>query len=232
VLEVMRDLAIPKGVYTSTLAIFSDTHGQLVDETYRYTGPHLTAYDRTKAEAHYAVAEAMIAAGLPLVIVLPGVVYGPGDTSAMGQTIAAYLKRQLPLVPSQTAYCWAHVGDVARAHRLAMEKGVPGESYIIAGPPYRLDAVFSLAEQITGIPAPRIRVPPGMMRLNAALAGAVEGFVPLPEAYTAEGLRASAGVTYLGDNAKARRELGYAPRPIEAGLRETLQAIEERLGKE
>ncbi|HXV97774.1 MAG TPA: NAD-dependent epimerase/dehydratase family protein, partial [Anaerolineae bacterium] len=46
VLELMRELGIPKGVYTSTLAVFSDTQGQLVDETYRYNGPHLSEYDR------------------------------------------------------------------------------------------------------------------------------------------------------------------------------------------
>jgi nucleoside-diphosphate-sugar epimerase len=83
-LELMRELGIAKGVYTSTLAANSDTHGQLVDETYRYSGPHLSEYDRTKWVAHYEVAQPMIAAGLPLIIVMPGVTYGPGDTSPIG----------------------------------------------------------------------------------------------------------------------------------------------------
>ncbi len=52
---------IAKGVYTSTLAVFSDTHGRMVDETYRYNGPHLSEYDRTKWVAHYEVADPMIA---------------------------------------------------------------------------------------------------------------------------------------------------------------------------
>ena len=47
VLELMRELEIPKGVYTSTLAVNSDTHGQLVNESYRFSGTHLTEYDRT-----------------------------------------------------------------------------------------------------------------------------------------------------------------------------------------
>src|SRR5438270_9502468 len=68
VLEVMRELGIRKGVYTSTLAIWSDTSGRVVDESYRYTGPHISEYDRTKAAAH-AVAEGFIREGLPLVIV-------------------------------------------------------------------------------------------------------------------------------------------------------------------
>ncbi len=81
VLELMRELDIPRGVYTSTLAVFSDTKGRLVDETYRHNGPWLSLYDRTKWLAHYRVAEPMIRQGLPLVIVQPGLVYGPGDTS-------------------------------------------------------------------------------------------------------------------------------------------------------
>ena len=86
-LEMMRDLAVPKGVYTSTLAVFSDTHGRVVDETYRYSGPHLSEYDRTKWAAHYQVAEPMIADGLPLVIVMPGLIYGPGDASNVRTTL-------------------------------------------------------------------------------------------------------------------------------------------------
>src|SRR5262245_48341853 len=87
VLELMRDLGIPKGIYTSTLATFSDTHGRTVDEGYRYDGPHLSEYDRTKWAAHYEVAEPLIAAGLPLVIVQPGLIYGPGDTSSARTTL-------------------------------------------------------------------------------------------------------------------------------------------------
>ncbi len=229
VLEVMRETGVPKGVYTSSLAVFSDTHGMLPDETYRFEGPHLTAYDRSKWEAHYCVAEPLIQAGLPLVVVLPGVVYGPGDPSSIGQAFSDYLHRRLPLVPSGTAYCWAHVEDVAGAHVLAMEMGKAGESYIIAGAPYTLEAVFALAEQMTGIPAPGFHSPPGMMRAMGGLMGIVERIVPLPEAYTGDGLRAAAGVTYLGNNGKARRELGYAPRAIEVGLRETLEALKEKV---
>ena len=134
VLELMKELGIPKGVYTSTLAVFSDTGGRLVDETYRYNGPHLSEYDRTKWVAHYKVADPMIEAGLPLVIVQPGLIYGPGDTSSVRTTLIQYLQRKLPMIPEKTAFCWAHVDDIARGHILAMDLGQPGESYIIAGP--------------------------------------------------------------------------------------------------
>jgi len=210
VLTAMRELGIPKGVYTSTLAVFSDTHGQLVDETYRTNGPWLTEYDRTKWVAHYDVADPMIRAGLPLVIVQPGVNYGPGDTSEIRPLFVRYLQRKLRALPKRTAYCWAHVDDTARGHLLAMEKGSVGQAYIIAGWPHTLIDAFDLAERITGIPAPRFRASPGLLRALAAIS-------------RSERLRVAAGVTYLGSNAKARRELGFAPRPLEEGLRETLQ---------
>lgn len=65
VLAVMDELDVPKGVYTSTFAVNSDTGGRVVDEEYVYAGPHLTAYDRTKWQAHYEVAAPMVEAGLP-----------------------------------------------------------------------------------------------------------------------------------------------------------------------
>src|SRR6478735_2330958 len=55
VLTTMGTLEIPRGVYTSTVAVFSDTKGAVPDETYRYDGTHIRHYDRTKWHAHYHV---------------------------------------------------------------------------------------------------------------------------------------------------------------------------------
>jgi nucleoside-diphosphate-sugar epimerase len=231
VLELMRELGVPKGVYTSTLAVFSDTHGHLVDETYRYDGPHLSEYDRTKWVAHYEVADPMIAVGLPLVIVQPGLIYGPGDSSTVRTTLIQYLQRKLPMIPTRTAFGWAHVDDIARGHLIAMERGRIGESYIIAGPSHTLVEALKVAQDITGVPAPRIHVPPAGMKAMAALMSVVERVVPVPDDYSAEYLRVNAGTTYIGSNAKARRELDYDPRPLRNGLTETLQHELHLLGK-
>jgi nucleoside-diphosphate-sugar epimerase len=111
-----------------------------------------------------------------------------------------------------------------------MENGRPGETYIIAGPPHTFVEAMELAERITGVPAPRLRVAPGLMKAMAAMMGVVEKVAPLPENYSAEVLRVNAGVTYLGSNAKARRELGYSPRPLPEGLAETLRHEMQLLG--
>ena len=60
--------------------------------------------------------------------------------------------------------------------------------------------------------------------------GVVEKIIPLPESYTEEGLRSLAGVTYIADNSKAKRELGFNPRPLKEGLRETLEHEMKLLG--
>ncbi len=219
VLELMQELKISKGVYTSTVAINSDTHGQLVDETYQFHGQHLSEYDRTKAAAH-EVANEFIAKGLPLVIVMPGAIYGPGDTSTLRVNIINLLKGQLPMVPNQTQLCWAHVDDTVEGHILAMEKGKIGESYIMAGEPYKVADAFLLASQIAGKRAPMV-APHQMVKVMSILARPFDGI--LPESYTSEGLRIIAGVTYIGDNSKAKRELGYDPRSVSEGWTETIK---------
>ena len=210
VLETMRDLGIPKGVYTSTLAVNSDTRGAVVDEGYRRGGPWLTLYDESKWRAHFEVAEPLVRSGLPLVTVLPGVVYGPGDTSPMHDVWVEFLTRRLRAVPRVTAYCFGHVDDVARAHLLAMERGAPRESYIIAGPPHTLVDALEVAGRATGIPVPSSHPPAGLVRFLAALT-------------RSERLRV-ATATYLGSNARAVRELGYRPRSLAEGLPPTLAA--------
>lgn len=230
VLETARELGVPRIVYTSTVAVSSDTGGRLVDEEFRHQGPWLTRYERTKWMAHYQVARPMAEAGLPLVILQPGVVYGPGDPSAIGTAIRQYLQGRLPVTPQRSAFCWAHVEDTAAAHRLAMERGRTGESYIVAGPVHTFREVFELAERLTGIPAPRIHPGPGTMRALATCMKLLGAFLPLSPTYAAESLRIMAGTTYIGDNRKARRELGFAPRSLEEGLRETLDYEMERLG--
>ena len=86
---------------------------------------------------------------------------------------------------------------------------------------------FKLASHITGKRAPMI-VPYQMMKVLSVLVTPFDSF--LPELYTSEGLRALAGNTYWGDNSKAKRELGYNPRPFREGWEETLRHEMKLLG--
>jgi len=223
VLELMRELGIPKGVYTSTLAVNSDTHGQLVDETYRFDGRHLSIYDETKARAH-DLANEFVAGGLPLVIVQPGVIYGPGDTSSLKTTLLQFLQRKLPAIPAKTAFCWTHVDDVARGHVLAMQRGQAGRSYFICGPVHTMEEGLEVASDVSGVPMPRIRLQPGMMRALSKVTGLIEKFATLPADYASETLREMAGTTYIGSNARAKTELGWTVRELRDAWAETVRA--------
>ncbi len=228
VFDVMRETGVVKGVYTSTLAVNSDSHGKELDETFRYTGKHLSEYDRTKALAHQ-VAEEFIEHGLPLTIVQPGMVYGPGDGGPAHDIWKGYLRRSLTTVPKRTAYSWGYVDDIVDGHILAMQKGEVGESYIICGPSATLVNTLKIAEKYTGIKMPP-QSSPVMLKFMSSFMGIVEAAAPVSENYSSEYLRVAAGVTYLGNNAKARKELGFNPRSLEAGIPPTLDWEMAQLG--
>ena len=158
---------------------------------------------------------------------MPGGIYGPGDTSALRRTIIEFLKGKIPMIPREAGICWGYVDDVARAHILAMAKGVPGESYIIAGEPCTYEEAFQLASHITCRPAPT-PVSPRIFKVLSALVRPVERW--LPELYASESLRIMGGVTYWGDNSKAKRFLGYNPRSLREGLETTLKHEMSLLG--
>ncbi|HUE87014.1 MAG TPA: NAD-dependent epimerase/dehydratase family protein [Vicinamibacterales bacterium] len=229
VLETARDLKIPRVVYTSTVGVFGNTHGRLVDETYYAAGPFLTEYDRTKWLAHYEVAVPLAEAGLPLVIVMPGAIYGPGDTSGLHTTLAQLLRGRLFVTPRGVSFCWGYVEDVARGLRQAMDAGRPGESYLLTGPVHTFEDAFALAARLARKRAPFFHPRPVTMRAAAALSALLERWEiqpPIP----AETLRLMAGTTWIGSCAKAEKELGWTARPLDEGLRHTIEHELRQLG--
>lgn len=228
VFELVRELSIPKCVFTSTLNALSDTRGAVVDEEYRFTGKHLTDYDRVRAEVHFGVALAMMSQGVPIVCLMPGMVYGPRDTSAMADLITRAMLGRVIAVSARTAYSWAHVMDVAHAHVLAMEFGRPGETYIVGGPAHTVRDALILAGRSAGKKRGPVPIPAWLARSAAAvmrpLARVVPGWRGLVDR-----VRVAAGVTYLGNDAKARRELGFDPRPLAEGMPDAARATLEEM---
>lgn len=228
VFELVRELSIPKCVFTSTLNVFSDTHGAVVDESHRFTGKHLTEYDRVRAEAHFGVSVPMMSRGVPIVTLMPGMVYGPRDASAMAQLITRAMLGRVMAVSAKTAYSWAHVMDVAHAHVLAMQFGRPGETYIIAGPAHTVREALILAGNSAGKNRQPVPIPPWVAMGAAAMLSPLSYIVP-PWRRTADRLRIAAGVTYLGDDSKAREELGFEPRSLAVGIPDAARATLEEM---
>jgi dihydroflavonol-4-reductase len=215
VLSAAVRMNVPKVVYTSTLAVNSDTHGAVVDESCRFTGRHLSAYDRSKAEAHDVALE-FAGRGLPVVVVMPGLVYGPGDTAMTGSLIRDTVRGRRVVVPAAGGVCWGHVDDIATGHVLAMQRGTPGQSYMLAGPPAPLIDGLRLAAKLAGRRGP-IGLPRALVVASAGAAGVAGRVLPLPPVYAAETLWSSLA-TYYGSPAKAESELGWSCRDLETGL--------------
>ena len=213
---------VPRVVYTSTLAVNSDTEEQVVDETYRFTGRHISDYDRTKAEAHDIALE-YAERGLPVVIVQPGLVYGPGDTAQTGVFIEQVVRGKRQPAPKGGGVCWAHVEDVAAGHVLAMERGRKGESYMLAGPRAPLAEGLRKVADIAGTKGPRV-LPARMVSASASMMAAIGKVLPVPPDLAAETMRAGLA-TYYGTPAKAERDLGWHARPLDEGLRQTVEHL-------
>src|SRR5262249_18578793 len=131
VLGAALALKIPKVVYVSTVGIFGNTHGKVVDESYENPADAFTScYEQTKWEAH-KVAQRLIGEGLPCVIVQPGGVYGPGDTSSIAVMLNEFLKGKMIAIPfPDLGICLSHVEDIAAGILLGLDKGRPGEAYV------------------------------------------------------------------------------------------------------
>jgi dihydroflavonol-4-reductase len=222
VLDAAIAVGVPRVVYVSTNNVFGNTHGRIVDETYRRDlGEGFNSwYDETKFRAHEA-AGLRIGNGAPIVIVEPGQTYGPDDHSAASEQLELAHAGTLPyLALADVGLAWVHVHDVADGILGALDRGRIGEAYSLGGPCLRLRESIEIAARVGGKRAPRLRIPTALLRLAAPLNDALGGLPGLPENMR-ETISASAGVTYWVSHDKATRELGFDPRGLEQGIADT-----------
>jgi len=224
VLDAAITAGVARIVYVSTVGVFGNTRGRVVDETYeRPDRDFLSYYDATKYMAH-RVAVGRQAAGAPVVIAQPGAVYGPGDHSELGAQIeqAARGKYTIRAFP-ELGLTLSYIDDVAAGIVLAQEKGADGESYILGGEVTRLGAIVDAVADLTGHKRARFKMPSTVLRAVTPF-GSVVGRVTGTGPNLHEVIRASKDVTYWASSAKAERELGYAPRGMAQGLHDLLAA--------
>lgn len=219
VLDAAEQTDVDKTVVISTINVFGDTQGNIVDETYRRpsTSPWRSFYEETKSIAHEL---ALVAAqrGQPVVVALPGMIYGPDDPSTMGKQIRGAAKGKLPAIfLGNLGLDMVHVDDVADGIVRALANGKVGEQYLLTGDKRRVREVLGVAAAQTGASFPRLDVPDFALRAIARLGPLLKplGFPPNPREVVAA---ASGGKTYWGSWEKAHRELGYNPRSLNEGL--------------
>jgi nucleoside-diphosphate-sugar epimerase len=225
VFDAAADAGVDRVVYVSTVNAFGNTNGQIVDETFKRdeSKGFVSYYDETKYRAH-RLAEERAAAGAPIVIVQPGVVYGPGDRAIIGQFIDQASKGKMPAKAFPDMGINAvFVDDVADGIMLAHDKGKPGESYVLGGELTTQGELIDKAAAIGGKKPPRMTVPPLLLKAMIPVGRFIGPPMGLPPNFR-EMISAADNVTYLAKDDKARRELGYQPRDLDTGLRETIQA--------
>jgi dihydroflavonol-4-reductase len=217
-------------VYTSSIhALRRIPHGLVVDESLPYDPDNpYGAYDRSKAQASLLVQQAACE-GLDVVIACPTGVIGPHDyrLSEMGNIILDCVRGR-PMLYIDGAYDFVDVRDVAQGLILASERGRCGENYILSGEQISVKDLIQSVQQALGTPLVKIKAPPWLGRLAARLmpsyyrlAGARPRFTP----YSLEVLASNS----LISSDKARRELGYHPRPLALTLADTARWFRENL---
>jgi dihydroflavonol-4-reductase len=223
VLEAAGRAGCRKIIYTSTggcIGLPAARDGKTVpaNESEKIPDEQLCCpYKRSKFEAETVAIELYRKAGLPVIVVNPTAPVGPGDArpTPTGQIIVDYLNRRLPAYVD-TGLNWVHIRDVALGHILAAEKGRFGERYILGNQTgnLTLHQTFALLEKISGVPAPKTKMP-WWLALRIAEVSEIGSFVTgrAPRA-TLAGVRMARHKMWF-DAGKAVRELGLPQTPPE-----------------
>jgi dihydroflavonol-4-reductase len=211
-------------VYVSTVGIFGNTHGQVVDEAYENPETSFTSYyEETKLAAHKAVRRMIDGQELPAIIVQPGGVYGPGDTSQVADLLEQFFAGKLPLLPfPELGICMTHVEDIAGGILLALDRGALGDTYVISGPATTMREAIETVARVSGRKAPRGALPTGLIKAMVPIGPLVAKLMGQPPNLR-ELISSADNITFWASYEKARRELGYSPRGMEEGLRQTLE---------
>ncbi len=221
VLEVAQATGVDKVVYCSTIGVFGDTGGQVVNETFKRTQTDFSSpYDRTKYQAQ-KLADRFAAQGLPVVSVLPSGIFGSDDPH-FRPVMQQFLSRRLKL--------WAggdritgivHVDDLATAMILAAEKGIPGEHYIISSGDLTTREMFEILSQETGIPVPG-EAPKPLVRLLGNLLDPIGRLLKWQPPLSRERVHYIYDRCIRVEATKARQELGWHPRSVPSTLHDSL----------
>jgi len=215
VMEAAAEAGVARIVYTSSVATLGlPRAGEAADEdTPAAADDMIGPYKQSKFAAETMVRAMIAERGLPAVIVHPSTPIGPWDRrpTPTGQIIVEAASGHMPAYVD-TGLNWVHVDDVAAGHLLALERGKPGERFILGGDNLTLKEILTQIAEATGRPAPRIQVPHKVVMPIAAMAemwGRISNREPF---VTMDGVRLAKKKMFF-TSARAMSRLGYRPRP-------------------
>ena len=212
-------------VYTSTVGCIGlpqEINGQLTptDEDTPVSEAQMSNHYKLSKWRAEVVARELAQKGAPVVIVNPSAPVGPRDVkpTPTGKVLVASPKRAMPAY-LDTGLNWVHVRDVAVGHILAAERGVIGERYILghAAGNWTMREAFAVLQNLTGVPAPRVRLPYFIPLLAAHVDEAISSFTGKPPKAPLAGVRMARYKMFFNP-AKAIRELGLPQTPPREAL--------------
>lgn len=229
-LEAALQARVKKLVFTSTAGVFGPSSGAPVDEKQQRTLPFRIDYDRSKKEAEDLL-PLYLQKGLPVVTVSPSKVYGPGHTShalTANAIIGRFLTKGLALIPYPGHYAvsFAYADDVVAGHQLAMEKGQPGETYILGGNNVSYAGFFSAIRRLSG-GGGRIVALPKVLIKTAAYAQELAHFLTGSTVHFPAASVDHLFSHYTFSSQKAVKELGYRITPLEEALGHTITYLKQ-----
>jgi dihydroflavonol-4-reductase len=218
-------LGYRRAVYTSSSTTLVPSFGAVPQDEER-------VYDARKFHGHYKASKVMAetvalraaANGLPVVIVHPTAVLGDGDRrpTPTGAMIVHFLNGRMKAY-ADTVLNLVDVEDVAEGHVLAFERGRRGHRYLLGGENVTMSEMTKILSRLTGIPAPKWRVPGAVLRvagrLNEWMADHVTGRPPLIDREST--LHAAANRPFSSE--KACNEIGYKPSDAENALTKSVR---------
>jgi dihydroflavonol-4-reductase len=164
----------------------------------------------------------LAAAGQNIVIVNPSTPVGQGDVkpTPTGKMVLDAANGKMPAYVN-TGLNIVHVDDVAAGHLLAMRRGTPGEAYILGGEDMMLRDFFAMVAAQARRRAPKLRLPILPLVPLAAAMERVAALTGRPPLMTREMLKMARKKMFFS-SAKAKRDLGYAPRPAQEAVADAL----------
>lgn len=223
-LEAAEKHGIKKAIHVSSSGVIGEDDSKGIgDESTGASGIALeNLYFRSKVETEKAIANFLKTHSMPVVMILPGWMYGPGDAAptSAGQLVQDFLGRKLPGVLNGGATI-ADARDVAEAMITAAQKGKNGERYIVGGKLYRLADIMKTLEKVSGVPAPKFRIPTPLALTIAWVSEIVARLTGGTTLLTVNGIKTIANPHQISSE-KAIKELGAKFRPLEDTLRDTV----------
>jgi dihydroflavonol-4-reductase len=228
VLRTAAEAGVARVVYTSSVGTLGlDRNGQPANEETPVAPADMVGhYKRSKFMAE-RVAQEWALQGLPLVIVNPSTPVGELDAkpTPTGQILVRFLNRRMPAYV-ETGLNLVDVRDVAEGHLLAADKGRVGERYILGHRNMTLKEILDTLARLSGLPAPRLRVPHWIPLAVAAVDTSLARLVGRTPEIPIEGVRLSRHRMFF-DAGKAVRELGLPQTPIEEALERAVRWFRE-----